>query len=294
MSVRGLVFIFLLFSSESMAIIRGTPVQVGEHANVFMLTIQDGASSADFVSTKACTGTLIHPLIILTAAHCVLPSFEKISITNAVNGFRYTAPEIPIIRRARNFFGHPQYLLNEKAKRKSAEISASYDIGLIELSAPITDVPVVRLKSLDSITVTQLMAKPLELVGYGMNIVPPAPDSGAFIRNGRDIGIKNFSFLTSEYASSSRYFQFLGAEGNLAEGDSGGPTFFDEGGVKVQIGIHHAHNPYSRTSDYRFSVDNGLRDETLCWLQHEVNAILAKADRLQVYPLLKYSDLRCD
>ena len=59
----------LAATSPALAIVNGSPDE-GEHANVGILAFYSGAATNETTFVQRCSGTLIAPAVVLTAAHC--------------------------------------------------------------------------------------------------------------------------------------------------------------------------------------------------------------------------------
>lgn len=169
---------------------------------------QDGA--------QLCSGTLISPRVILTAAHCV--------------EFRDGAPDQYVA-----YFGANVTVQSDPARRAAIEIidfvfdpawdiddlDAGHDIGLVLLDrpAPVSPMPFNR-APLDS-----LVGQEVHLVGWGRTT-----------GDGEDFGIKREVTSTLQ-GSTPLLMQYGSASANTCQGDSGGPNFMTIDGVEVVAGV---------------------------------------------------------
>lgn len=168
-----------------------------------------------------CTATLIHPRVLLTAAHCVRDSFS--SVTNHPDGYWNGAPDV------RSTWAHPNYETTGLEE---------YDVALVLLEAPITSVTP---KAIPRSAIPPLGSG--RAVGYGQRAA-----SGSFPPSGDRYTI-NLP-VTAVTPGQVRY----GSPGAaICFGDSGGPFFATIDGVETQVAVH------SYTNDQSCSGGAGAR-----------------------------------
>jgi V8-like Glu-specific endopeptidase len=174
------------------------------------------SETAESEGAQFCSGTLISPRVILTAAHCVEFTEGDPTVYVAYFGADVTVrtdPErigaVTII----DYVFHPDWDLNN--------LEGGHDIGLVllEKAAPVQPMPFNR-KPLDS-----LVGQEVHLVGWGRT-------SG----EGEDFGVKREVRSTLQDANSL-LMQYGSSSANTCQGDSGGPNFMVIDGVEVVAGI---------------------------------------------------------
>jgi V8-like Glu-specific endopeptidase len=154
----------------------------------------------------ACTGTVIAPRAILTAAHC-LPSTAA-----SINVFLGTGPQQP----AQSFTPHPAW-------RESN--STAFDVGVILMPADIGRVPMPLLLSRDA-----RVGETAVLAGWGRD----GSGVGATLRAGT-------ATLTAVTALTLQT-TFTTAASSVCQGDSGGPILLNEGGIWTIGGVISANS----------------------------------------------------
>lgn len=183
-----------------------------------------GALMYDFGNgpEAGCTGTLIAPDAVLTAAHCVDPEL----VGNTINGFTLaldTHAGAPAITPVKTTFKHDLFTLDGVSGEGLGE---AHDVGIVLLMAPITEVAPVKMpRPVDS---PQILADmDLQIVGYGKTTV-----------DGNDVGVM-FDAQTKLVSLDATEIQ-VGAgspQPQNCNGDSGGPGFATVGGQRRVIGI---------------------------------------------------------
>ena len=180
------------------------------------LTGYDSWQSAVMVRTSQvlCTGTLIHPSVVLTAAHCIYSEDlenddrnhpERLSITGGDRGDDAMADVVEIAI-------HPAW--------KGVISNDASDLALLALTQPITEISSVKLRDYPSPSV----GDDAVVVGYGDD---PFDDRvGTFHREGE-----------TKLLRISPYFMEIGGETNTCTGDSGGPLFTRQNGEWVLTGV---------------------------------------------------------
>jgi hypothetical protein len=194
-----------------------------------------------------CTGTLISPTRVLTAAHCldgedvadaqVLVGVDGNTLTSGVS--RLTVP-------VRGYSEHPKFKLSFPfAHKRAQDAIAVNDVGLILLKRPVRGITPVRLAGARD-GALEAGGAAATILGYGMTApendtgsggLPPLQQGALSVFGGNDCekafphAIETTMICTADRAHQAPPFVMA------CPGDSGGPVIVQTPGGPVQIGV---------------------------------------------------------
>lgn len=198
-------------SHISKPVIGGEITPEGEFPGVGALYL--GSAGGTF-----CTGTLIAPDVVLTAAHCIVLSPGTPDFALAHD----TVSSVPTLVHGASAIANENFDINTDP---GTGPGTWYDIALLFLDAPITSVAPIKLPSVDEAN-TMTTGTELALVGYGVTV------------DGSDAHGVMYDAVTDLVTRGDAELQIStpGAPQNCY-GDSGGPGLYDVGGEYRVVGV---------------------------------------------------------
>ena len=191
--------------------------------------IVNGQQTSDYESVgivnNQCTGTVIAPNAVLTAAHCIPQNPAEGGQTFEVGGRTYEAERVVV---------HPDYNSN-----------LDIDLAVMILKQNVVGVEPTAINR-----TTPEVGQVLTLVGFGATGTPQAGHDGSF-------GVKNVGQTPIDEVTETHVnWNFDNAnEANTAPGDSGGPAFLDVNGELVVAGVTSGGNQENAgLGDFSFDV----------------------------------------
>lgn len=264
------------------AIINGSPAGAGDYPMTGTMILDGDFRGYGQMRMYVCSATLIAPDVVLLAAHCVSEQTYEMYGLQRINEIRFTRDEdvsaydgqrlvdwpagsIP----AAEWVWHDRFNINTMGMG----LAQNYDIALLFLATPITDVPYAYVVTAEEASQVVEGAS-VEIVGWGY-------EEGDYNAS-TEYGHKNMG--TTVIGPLNEWEMQIGpaqTDVRKCHGDSGGPTFMtvttDSPETTRQIGVtSHA---YDRSDCRRTGGVDTRVDAYLDWIDEQMRAACADGTR---------------
>jgi hypothetical protein len=226
LAAAAAIGIALLVAAPAGAVIDGTDDTANRYSNVGVLQLQVDGDWFDF-----CSGTLVRPNVVLTAAHCTDflveegpdgfgPDDLRISFDPEGDAPYYTVDRIVV---------HPDWFTRPQGRGNSKHLylaPPAEDIALVFLDTAVAGVTPAPIATPEYMAELDLTSETFTVVGYGTD----AFITGSLMANHPVIlfdGIRSYRDVTVITKQDAFPDRFIKITQSTCFGDSGGPLFHD-------------------------------------------------------------------
>jgi secreted trypsin-like serine protease len=246
-----LVFVaFVIFGIPTAAVTWGQKDTDGRYPEVgeILYVTKSGQTGS------LCSGTLIGARVFLTAGHCTAPLKQYASlIAHVYVSFDLSPFEAgATLREVDTIVTHPEYAALKP-------MSNPHDLGMLILKEAVEDISPADLPYagfLDDLEQEGLLGHgtngaKFTVVGYGATLQFPPPR--IFYDDTRRYGVSEFRTLLPAWLRMSQ--QGRTGDQGTCYGDSGGPTFWEEGRARTLVATTSWGDAQCVTSEFNYRVD---------------------------------------
>jgi secreted trypsin-like serine protease len=242
------ILAMLCSAAPALAITFGVP-DGNEHPNVGAVVFFENGEIV-----ALCSGTLISPTVVLTAAHCTTIADQNPNIEVAVTFDPVLSPEAEFFE-PRDVVTHDEF---------PGPASDPHDIAVLVFDEPILGITPAQLPTLGFLDAQNLTGQTFTAVGYGVQQREHEPGEGMpqFGEAGiRMMSRPSFQALTETWLRLSQ--NPATGDSGTCFGDSGGPNFFGGPDSNLIVSITITGDAVCRATNVTYRLDTASAREFL-------------------------------
>lgn len=224
-------------------IVGGSPLDPTEAARRSLVALAQ--ASADPTGKTFCSGTLIAPRLVVTAAHCLEEMSRPLEVIFGPDANDLSAPRVKV-RLSRLF------------RPDAARFYPNFDIAWLQLDAdaPAPYRPIEILRDPGRLVKQLQGSDPLLLAGFGKTATVCDESLASCVGEGREVQTRLRRFVDSSHFRSLLLTGPTPGQGSC-NGDSGGPAYAQVNGAWYLVGVLHGKN-------YLLNSKQVLKPEQTC------------------------------